>query len=182
VDIAQGLAALAAWLGASVIVLADGRRGLAAGLGLTTAALAFLVWPSAGAPAAVAIFAGGGIAAWMRIRGGPPAWSLMPAGSTPRLILCVAGGLLALWISASVTGGSGAPERFAVISVVGLLAGRAISAREPAVILAAVAALVLAIAEGASAADGSVGAATCFAAAAIAAGIMFVPLPAPNAA
>ena len=181
-EVAEDVAALAAWLGGSVIVLADGRRGLAAGLSITAIALAFLAWPNAGAPAAIAMAAGGGIAAVMRDRAGPPAWRLMPAGSTPRLILCVAAGLVALWISASVTSGPGAPVRFAMLSLVGLVGGRAISARDPAVILVAVAALVLTIAEGAGAAGGSAGVAACFAAAVIAAGTMFVPLPATHAA
>jgi hypothetical protein len=181
VAIAEGAAALVAWLGACAIVLADGRRGVAVGLALTAAGLGFLAWQTAGPAAALAVAAGGAVAAVARDRSGPPGWNLMPAGSTPRLILCVAAGLVGLWIAASVMTGPGAQVRFSVLSLVGLMGGRVISAREPAVILAAVAALSLAVAEGTSLAPGG-GVTPYLVAAVVAAGVMFIRLPAAHAA
>ena len=168
-------AAILAWLGASLVVLADGRRGLALGLGLLTAGLAILAWPSAGLPGALAVAAGGLIASWQCWRSGPATWGIMPAGSTARLVLCVASGLLALWIAASVTNGVGAPIRFAVLAVLGLMAARILGGRDAAVLLTCVAgfALVLAVAPGLAATPQ--GFVPAIAGGLVAAGAMFLP-------
>jgi len=179
VGVAGAVAAVVAWAGASTIVLADGRRGVAVGLAITAAGLTFLAWSTAGPVAAIALAAGGAIAAFTRDRSGPAGWSIMPPGSTPRLILCIAAGLLALWLAVSVTNGPGAPARFAVLCVVGLMGGRVLSSRDPAVIIGAVASLVLALAEGAGLAAPAPGPAPYILGALLAAGVMFVPLPAP---
>lgn len=149
----EGVAAFAAWIGVSLIVLADGRLGLAAGLALSTMALAILAWPAGGAVASVAIVLGGGIAAAQRLRSGPPGWDVMPAGSTPRLVMCVASGLIALWIAASVVTGSAAPLRFAVLTGIGLAGARVLGTDDVAAATTAVAALILAIATGAAVDD-----------------------------
>jgi hypothetical protein len=182
VTVAHAVAAFLAWGGASVIVLADGRRGVAAGLALTTAALAFLAWSTGGAVAAAALAAGGGLAAFKRDRTGHGGWAVMPEGSTPRLILCVAAGLLAFWIAASVMTGPGASVRFAVLSVVGLMGGRVLSSRDPSVLLAAVAVLALALALAAGVSASEPEPVPYFAGALVSAGVMFVRLPAPHAA
>jgi hypothetical protein len=168
-------AAFLAWLGASLVVLADGRRGLATGLGLLSAALAVLAWPSAALPGALAVAAGGLIASWQCWRSGPAAWGVMPAGSTPRLVLCVASGLLALWVAASVTNGPGAPLRFAVLLVLGLLGARILGGRDAAALLTSVAglALVLAVAPGLGAT--SQGFMPAIAGGVVAAATMFLP-------
>ena len=72
-------AAFMAWLSAAIIVLADGRRGLALGLGLTAVAFAALAWASGDRLAAAAMLAGGGVAAVQRLRSGIDGWGLMPA-------------------------------------------------------------------------------------------------------
>lgn len=180
--IAEAAAAFVAWFGASVIVLADGRRGVALGLALTAAGLAFLAWPSAGVGAAIVIAAGGLLGAVVRNRSGPAGWVIMPAGSTPRLILCVAAALVSLWIAASVTSGDGAALRFAVLCVVVQMGGRLFTTRDPSITLAAVAALALAVADTVAIGPNSSGVAPFIVAALVAAGVMFVRLPASNAA
>ncbi|MHB8588211.1 MAG: hypothetical protein ACYDA0_05065 [Candidatus Dormibacteraceae bacterium] len=168
-------AAFVAWLGAALIVLADGRRGLALGLALLTAGLAVLAWPVGMAFTSVAIAAGGLIAAGWCWRSGPPAWGIMPAGSTPRLVLCIGSGLLALWVASSVTTGTGAPLRFAVLVIVGLMGARVLMSREAPVVLAAIAsfALALGVAPGLGAAPP--GPVPAIVGALIAVGVMFVP-------
>jgi hypothetical protein len=175
------IAAFVAWLGASAIVLADGRRGLASGLGLVAAGLAGIEWQGGDGSAAGILLVGGGIATLLRLRSGAPGWTIMPAGSTPRLILCVAGGLLALWFAASVTFGSGAAARYGVFSVVGLSGVRALYSRETSIVMTATAAMSLAIAAGASLAGSAPGPLPFVAAALIAAGMMALPSPAAHA-
>ena len=114
------VSALVAWLGVSIIVLADGRRGLAVGLGTASAGLAAIAWHDGDGAAALVVLAGGVAAALLRARTGPEGWALMPPGSTPRLLLCVAGGLVALWFAASVTIGPDGATRFAALSVIGM--------------------------------------------------------------
>lgn len=174
-------AAVLAWLGASLVVLSEGRRGLAVGLALVTAGLAVLGWP-VGAPfGGIAIAAGGMVAAVKCWRSGPPAWGIMPAGSTPRIVLCVASGLLGLWVAASVSTGTGGPLRFGVLVVVGLMTARILTSRDAGVVLAGIAALALALAVAPGFAAQSPGAVPAIAGGLIAAAAMFVagsPAPA----
>jgi hypothetical protein len=167
-------AAFAAWLGAAVIVLSDGRRGLALGLALTTVGFALMAWLGGERLAAAAVLLGGGVAAAQRLRTGPDVWGVMPAGSTARLVLCIAGGLLALWVATSVMTGNGAPLRFAVLSVLGLMTARAVGEAENAAVLTALAAVALSVGMAASLADLSPGPAPFIAAALIALGVSFV--------
>ena len=153
-----------------MIVLADGRRGLALGLALIAVAFAALAWSGGDTLAAAALFAGGVIAAVQRLRSGVDGWGLMPPGSTPRLILVIVAGVLALWIAASVTTGVGAPMRFATLAVLGLMGARALEGRDPAVVLTAVAGMALAVAMAAALAPTPPGLALYVAAALIAAG------------
>lgn len=127
------------------MVLSDGRRGLAVGLGLLTAGFAVLALASGLAVGAAAVAAGGGIASWLCWRLGTASWGIMPAGSTPRLVLCVSAGLLALWVAAALTVGPGAPLRFAVLVLLGLMGARVLSSSEAPVVLAAIAGLALAL-------------------------------------
>jgi hypothetical protein len=175
------LAGLAAWIGASVIVLADGRRALAAGLATVTVGLAGVAWRDGDGLAAVVILLGGGVAAFLRQRAGPPGWMLMPAGSTPRLILCVAGALVALWFAASITVGPEGAARFAVLCVAGLAAARILSTRAAPTIATALATLVLAMAVATHFAGDSPGMAPYLVAALLAAAVMFLPVPAASA-
>lgn len=170
-----GLAAFAVWLGVSLIVVADGRLGLALGLAVATAGFAALAWQPAGPLASAALLFGGALAAAQRLRSGPPGWNVMPAGSTPRLVMCVATGLVALWIAASVMTGAGAPLRLAVLTGVALAGARVLGTDEVAAATTAVAALVLALAVAAPVADVSVTLWPYAAAAIVAAGAAWFP-------
>lgn len=140
------LAAFVAWLGVSLIVLADGRLGLTAGVALATAGLAGMAWPSGGAAGVVAVATGGAIAAGLRLRTGPPGWNVMPAGSTHRLVLCMASGLVGLWVAASVMTGDGAPVRFGVLITIALASARVLVTDDGPAATTAIAVLVLAVA------------------------------------
>jgi hypothetical protein len=168
-------AAFVAWLGAALVVLADGRRGLALGLALLTISLAVLTWPAGMVVGSVAIAVGGLIAAVQCWRAGPAGWGIMPAGSTPRLILCIASGLLAFWLAASVTSGPGGSLRFAVLLVPGLMGARVLMSRVVHVALAGIAAMALALAVASGLAAESLGPIPAIVGGLIAAGVMFVP-------
>jgi hypothetical protein len=167
-------AAFAAWLGAALIVLSEGRRGLALGMALITIGFAALAQAGGGAWAASAMLMGGGFATGRRFRSGNDVWGLMPPGSTARLVLAAAVGLLALWISTSLMTGPGAPLRFAALSVVGLMAARVLTPSAPLAVLTALAALALAVAVAAGVAATSPGPALYVLAAIVAAGISVI--------
>lgn len=141
----EAAAALLAWLGASLVVLADGRRGLALGLALLTAGFAVLALAGGLQLGAAVVAAGGGIAAWQCWRSPAAKWGIMPAGSTPRLVLCIGSGLLGLWLAAVVTLGPGSALRFAILVVLGLMGARVLSSRELHVVTAGIAGLALAL-------------------------------------
>ena len=138
-------AALGAWLGGSLIVLADGRRGLALGLGVSGAAMAALALPGGQPAGAAALLAGGLVAAALRWRAGPTGWGLMEPGSTPRIILIAVVAVLTLWIALTVSSGDDAALRFAVLAVITLAAARLVQARDDAASLTAAGALALAL-------------------------------------
>jgi hypothetical protein len=167
-------AAFAAWLGAALIVLSEGRRGLALGMALITIGFAVLAQAGGGAWAASAMLFGGGIASGRRFRSGPDVWGLTPPGSTAKLVLAAAVGLLALWISTSLMTGPGAPLRFAALSVVGLMAARVLTPSAPLALLTALAALALAVAVAAGVAATSPGPALYVLAGMVAAGISLI--------
>lgn len=167
-------AAFAAWLGGALIVLSEGRRGLALGMALITVGFAALAQGGGGAYAAAAMLMGGGIATGRRFRSGPDVWGLMPPGSTARLVLAAAVGLLALWISTSLMTGPGAPLRFAALSVVGLMAARVLTPSAPLAVLTALAALALSVAVAAGLAATSPGPALYVLAGIVAAGISLI--------
>lgn len=139
-------AALVTWLGATLIVVADGRRGLAAGIALSTLGLAVLAFLTAGIAPAVALAAGGMVAAVRRYTSGPEGWSILPHGSTPRLVLCIAAALVAFWLSAGITSGPFASLRFAAILGAALSAARVLSSADEIVLLSALVLLALSIA------------------------------------
>jgi len=168
--------AFAAWLGAALVVLSDGRRGLALGLGLVAAALAALAFATGHQPGGVALLAGGLVAVGLRLRAGPESWGLMGPGSTPRIILTVVAGLFSLWIAVTVATGDDAALRFAVLAVLGLGGARVLQAREQSVSMTAISSLALALGAAAAIVGGEPGPAPYVIAAAIAAaGSAFSP-------
>src|SRR5207244_1453836 len=80
-------ATVLAWLGAAIVAVSDGRRGLALGLSLTGAGLAAVALLAGDSSGAGALLAGGVGAGALRLRQGTPGWAIMPSGSTPRIIL-----------------------------------------------------------------------------------------------
>ncbi len=167
------VAAFVAWLGAAIIVLADSRRGLAAGLAVLAAGAGAIAWSQGEQGGAIVLLAGGVLGSALRFTTGPDGWGLMQPGSTPRLLFTVVVALVALWFALAATSGAGAGFRFAVLTVLVLLGGRLLEAAEPAVMLTAIAgvALVLGIISG----DGIVSYAV---AALVTAGVSAMPLPA----
>lgn len=147
-------AGIVAWAGASLVVLGDGRRGLALGVAVAGLGLGALAWMHAGPVAAAAIAAGGVIAAAGRLLSGQPGWHVMPAGSTPRLVLCVAVGLVGLWFGFAVTTGPGGGARFAALTLLVLAPARILWSEDRAALLTATG--VLALAMGVAAAVGAV--------------------------
>lgn len=168
-------AAVAAWLGGSTVLLSDGRRGLATGLGVLAAALAVLAFLDGHGVEAVVLIAGGAVAAALRFRSGPPGWGVMPAGSTPRLILAIVAGLFALWIAAAVTGGDDAGLRFAIPAVLVVLVLRAMLGAEAAAASTVASGIALTLGAGTLLAADGAPAAACTVAALAAAAMQALP-------
>lgn len=160
-----------------MIVLADGRRGLAAGIALTAVGFTALAWTSGMWLDGALLLAGGSMSIVALLRTGRQDWGLMPAGSTPRLILAVVGAVLSLWLAASVTTGPGAPLRFAVMAVLGLMAARLLQGQSAAAVVAAAVGLALALAGASALGPNDAGFAPYLLAAVIAAGASFLPVP-----
>ena len=175
-------AAVIAWLGGALIVLADRRRGLAGGLAVMAVGLGVLAVEGGQQLGGVALLAGGAIAAVLRFRSGPGGWGLLQPGSTPRMILTVVVGLLALWVGASVTSGDGASLRVASLACLGLMAARILEGADRAVALSAVSGLALALGAAAGLAEGGSESAAYVIAGLIAAGVAALPVAEPRAA
>jgi hypothetical protein len=137
------VAAFIAWLGAAIIVLADSRRGLAAGLAAAAVAAAAIAWSQGEQGGAVVLLAGGVLGSALRYTIGPDGWGLMQPGSTPRLMFTIIVALVVLWVALAVTSGPGAGVRFAELTVLALLGGRLLQGAEPAVMLTAIAGIAL---------------------------------------
>ena len=171
-------AAVLAWVGGSLLVLSDARRGIALGLALYALGLAGTLadHPLAGLEIGLA----GLVTAGLRLRDGRPGWGTLPPGSTPRLLLCVVSGVLSAFAGASLLEGPGsAPARVAILLGGAMGAARLLSTMRRDAALSATAATMLAIG-GAEAAIGGVPAPTVVAAAAVGAVLLGV-LPADEA-
>ena len=170
-------AAAAAWLGGAIVLLSDGRRGLALGLGVLGAGLAALALIGGHDVEAAALLLGGAAGAGLRLRSGPAGWGVMPAGSTPRLILTVVAALITLWFATAVTSGDGAGLRFAVTVLLVMLVLRLPLGAEPAAAATAASGIALALGAGALLASGGAPEAACIVAAVVAAGLPALPRP-----
>ena len=176
----EAVPAFLAWAGASAVVLADGRRGLAAGLAVLTLGLVWLAIAGGDLAAGLILAAAGAVAAFQRWRSGPPGWGIMPPGSTARLVMCVASGLVALWVAASITSGPGGQLRFAVLATIGLSGARVLASRDATIVMTAVAGLALAAAAASGLAGSSSGLLPYAAGALVAAGATLIPQPQPR--
>lgn len=168
-------AAAAAWVGGSIVLLSDGRRGLATGLALLGVALAAVAFLGGHDVEAAALLAGGAVAAALRLRDGPSGWGVMPAGSTPRLILTIVAGLIALWIAAAVTGVGDAGLRFAVPAVLAVLVLRVMLAADSAAACTVASGIALTLGAGTLLASTGAPEAACIVAAVVAAGMQALP-------
>lgn len=175
-------AAFAAWLGGSILLLGDGRRGLALGLAVLTAALALFALDAGDVATATALALGGATAAALRLRSGPDGWGLMRPGSTPRIMLAIVTGVLALYFAASLAVGDGAAVRFGWLVAMALSAGRLLQTSEPAASVTAACALGLSIGAAAAIPPASSGVAAAIVAAVIAAGVAALPQTNPHGA
>jgi hypothetical protein len=174
-------AAFAAWLGGAIVVLADGRRGLALGLALMAAGLGGVAFGAGEQLTGAVLLAGGVVAAALRLRTGPEGWGLMQPGSTPRIILTLVIGLVALYFAASLSSAEGAALRFAAMACIALACARLLQGAERGAALTAASGLVLAL--GAGSVLGSSGSApAAVVAALIAAGTSALPAAEPHGA
>ncbi len=178
----QPAAGIVVWLGASLVVVSDGRRGLAAGIALSTLGMAVLAFVTAGAIAAAAIAAGGAIAGARRLVSGPAGWEILAPGSTPRLVLCIATALVAFWIADAVTSGPVASLRFALLTGIVLAAARVLSTADQAAQLSAIAIVALCIASGGAIGSAEPGVWPYLAAGVVAALVGWLPQRKPSAA
>ncbi|TMB96319.1 MAG: hypothetical protein E6J40_10110 [Chloroflexi bacterium] len=176
------IAAFFAWAGAAAIVLADGRRGLAVGVGLVALGFTALTWADGAWLEGALLLAGGALCAIELLRRGAQDWGLMPPGSTPRLILAAVGAILALWFAASLTTGPHAPLRFACVAVLGLAAGRVLQGNAGASVLSAAAALAIALASASALAPNDPGFAPYLIGGVIAGGASLLPVAEPSGA
>jgi hypothetical protein len=174
------LAAIAglAWLGACLLMLSDGRRGLGVGLLVAGAALAGVRFVEGEALQGAAVLAGTLAAVflgWRRSR--RRGWGTLPAQSTPRVVACVVLGGFALWLARAALTAPGAwPDRAAVAAVTGVAAARLLTADEPLAALAAASAIALAGGIFAAVAEPAMGLAAAFIGAGIATGLNVVPV------
>jgi hypothetical protein len=163
-------------------VLADGRRGLAAGIGVIAIGFATLAWVDGAWVGGTFLLVGGAIGTVELVRKGPQDWGLMPAGSTPRLILAVVGGILSLWVAANLTSGPGAALRFASLAVLALSGARLLQGKAATPVLTASAGLGIALAGASALAPSDPGFAPYLIGGAIAAGAAFLPVAEPRGA
>jgi hypothetical protein len=165
-----------------MVVLADGRRGLALGVGLIALGFAALALVEGAWLGGAFLLVGGAVCVVELARKGPQRWGLMPPGSTSRLILVVVAGILSLWLAASVTTGPDAPLRFACVAVLGLSAARMLQAHTAVPVLTAAAGLAIALAGASALAPSDGGFAPYAVGAAIAAVALLLPVVEPRGA
>ena len=130
--ILAGVGIALVWLGASVLVLSDARRGIAVGLLLASAGLGLAVSAQDGPADGGILFAGGLLAVAAGLRGNRRrGWGLLQGPSTPRVVLCVVVGGAGLWLGLGMIDTPGQAEaRAAATVMIALGAGRLFGERE----------------------------------------------------
>ncbi len=117
----MGAGALLAWTGGGLLVLSEGRRGLAMGLALAGLGLALTIVAQPTDAAVVALMAL--VAALIQLRrSGRPGWALLPTGSTPRILLVIVAGVVGVFAAVSLVPGPEPAQARAAIVVAGALA------------------------------------------------------------
>jgi hypothetical protein len=136
--------AAASWLGIALLLVADGRRGLALGLVVATAGLVLATAAAGQPPAGVAALAAGGlIAAALRLRDGQPGWGLLPPGSTPRLTGAIVVLIAAVIVAGPGIGSAEGAVRLGALVVATLAAGRILTVDQRWAALGAASALAI---------------------------------------
>ena len=139
------MGAVMAWFGASILVLADARRGFAFGLLLVAAGLSLERLAEGGWQPALLLAAGGLTAALVGFRRTPrQGWGLLGPGSTPRVILCLVFGAGAVWLGTALLTIGSWQGRTAVAAVAALGAARLLTTDDQRAGLTAGAAVALA--------------------------------------
>jgi hypothetical protein len=166
------------WLGASILVLSDARRGIGVGLLLAVLGLTLTVTIQAGPADGGLLAAGGLLAVGASLRRNPRrGWGLLQGPSTPRVILCVVIGGAGLWLGLGMIDSPGQPEaRAAATVMIALGAGRLFAEREARSGLAA--ASLIALGAGALAAMSSATPAGALVGAVTAVALNLLPTPA----
>jgi hypothetical protein len=141
-----GAGALLAWAGGALLVLSEGRRGLAAGLALAGVGLALTIVGQPIDAAVVAVMAL--VAALIQLRGsGRPGWAVVPTGSTPRIILVIVAGVAGVFAAVSlVPAPEPAQARAAIVVAGALAAARVLSTQHRSPALASASTICFAIA------------------------------------
>ena len=136
--------AAVAWLGITLLLVSDGRRGLALGLVVATGGLV-LATAAAGQPltGVGALAVGGVIAAALRLRDGRPGWGVLPPGSTPRLTAAIVVLIAAAIVAGSGIGSPAGAVRLGALVVATLAAGRILTVDERWASLGAASALAI---------------------------------------
>lgn len=111
-----------ACVGAGLVLMSEGSRGLAAGLGLEAAGLGLAVGGSVQAGPGLVLAVGGLCSAGLRLRDGYGGWGLLPPGTTSRIVLFVVAVAASLYAVTSVLPGSATEARAAALAA-GVLAG-----------------------------------------------------------
>jgi hypothetical protein len=143
-EAAAVLGAAAAWLGATLLLVGDGRRGLALGLVVLTAGLVIASAAAGQQPLGVAVLgAGGAAAAVLRLRDGRAGWGLLPPGSTPRLVGAIVVVIGAALVAGSQLGSPGGAARLAALAVAALAVGRILTVGQRWAALGSASALAL---------------------------------------
>lgn len=176
--ILAGLGIGLAWVGGSVLVLADARRGLAVGLLLAALGLALAVAVQGAVAAGAVLAAGGLLAVAASLRRNPRrGWGILQGPSTPRVVLCVVMGGAGLWLGLGMVDRPGPAEaRAAATVLIALGAGRLFAERQTRPALAAMS--LAALGAGALAALSSDTPAGAVAGAAVALALNLLPTPA----
>jgi hypothetical protein len=162
---------IVAWLGASITVLAEGRRGLGCGALLVGAGLCAIEIAAGHTTPGVLLLIGGAGYGIFRQRDGAPGWVLFAPGSSPRLIAAVLLLVVSLFLINALD--IGTPALAGVLTVSSLAVMRLTSTPDRAALAscAAIEALALGVA-------GSIPLALC--ACMVALLLALIPIPTPN--
>ena len=134
-----------AWFGAAMLLLADGRRGICAGLVVTALGEGAIAVTSGQTAVAILLVAGAGIGGLLRLRDGQLGWGLLAPGSTPRLVLSILTLFGVLVLVESVQGST--PGLFATLAVSVLGISRLTSTQRRSGALGGAALLALGVAQ-----------------------------------